>query len=422
MSYIIIHAYFCLVTQVSGKSATLRYYAIHAQKDTTPVLIRLGSYALARRDGTVLSLMDAIILEEQHLVLTLNNDISMWRNDMENGKGLILLDAFDEVPQNLQRVVAEDIRALVNGLTESTTKIVLTSRIIGFDAQMWPNFFIAKIQPLEMQQKRQMVEKWMIAAHKDQERDIAFARAEQLLTLLEQNVRLNELARTPLLLTFLAALVYVSEAGAQVFPSTKAEIYHRILRLLLARWRSVSLRQTARDLEKHLDAKMEVLLALAHRGVLAGEERQQIFTVAEFTEVYATVGRNLSLSEVNSTDALDLLGELSGQDGDGILSRLAEDQYIFVHPTIQEYLAATLIATRTEKERERLILRRRLSGQWEDVTQFLVSELDRLKRPEEANAVVWTLIQGDQTPVASLGWEDPLHLSLLRAARLPRRT
>lgn len=411
----------------SGKSATLCYYAISVKEDMTPVLIRLGSYALARRNGTVLSLMDAIVREERRLVLALNETVSMWRSDMENGKGLILLDAFDEVPQDLQKTVAEDIQRIVDDLRATTTKIVLTSRITGFDAQRWPDFFPAQVQHLERPQQRQLVEKWMLAAHAPEDqntpytqemRDAAAAQAECLLIMLEQNVRLQELARTPLLLTFLTALTYVSETKAQVFPATKAEIYHRILRLLLARWRSVSERQTARELEKRLDMKMDVLLELARVGVLESEKRKQIFTVAEFKQVYMTVRQNVSLSEASRTDALDLLSELSGQNGDGILSRLAEDQYTFAHPTIQEYLAATLIATEyPSQEREQLILKRRLSAQWEDVTQFLVSELDRLQRPAEANALVWTLIRGDQMPIARFGWEDPLHLALLRAAR-----
>lgn len=399
----------------TGKSATLSWYAINAPETVTPVLIRLGAYAKARQNGSVSSLREAITQMELQFALLPASGVGMWYKAMENGKGLLLLDALDEAPRDWQTLVSADIEALANVLPEAT-RIVVTSRVAGFNMQLGPRFTVLDVQPLNSQQQEHLVQQWMFAAHDTtpQEQHTAQTRAQRLLALMEQDARLAVWARVPLLLTFLAALADVPAAEQEVLPVTKAEIYQRVLRLLLGRWGILNLRQTARRLE----AKLDILLELVRLSISLNKDKQQIFTMfssTEFEQAYNVAQSKWSEKERNSSSSAFLLSELSEQDG--ILSRLAEDQYAFIHPTFQEYLASTLIAAFPAWEREDLVLRRRLHAQWEEITQFLVSELDRLGRTEEADTVVWTLIRGDRMPIASLGWEDPLHLALLRAAR-----
>lgn len=399
----------------AGKSVALRWYAINAPDTITPVFIRLAAYARTRQQkqtqGEPYPLLAAISGEEARLALSGDADTSQWRDALQAGQGLVLLDAFDEVPASQQAEVAGEIQALAEQLRPET-RVVVTARIAGFSTQLGPQFTVTEVQALRPAQQRQLVEQWLRAAHRDtaEEQEIALSRADQLMTFLGVEKRLAEWAETPLLLTFLAALVDAPGGVAQHLPTTKAVIYRRVLRLLLGRWRTLNLRRAG----DYLWPKEQLLLALARMGILEGHG--EVITPGELAEAWDRVIAGMPASDRARAPAAGELQEmLSAQDG--VLIRLGDGQYSFLHPTFQEYLAAALLATSGSAEYRPLLARRRLSSRWEEVSQLLVSELDRLGATGAADGVIRDLVKWDNKKVGLLGGRDPLRLSLARAAR-----
>ena len=389
----------------AGKSVALRWYAIRASEYITPVLVRLAAYARQRADGHVSGLLDSMEREERRLVLAPDEARSGWLEALDGGRGLVLLDGFDEVPAPQQYLVASDILRLAATLPEAT-RIVVSTRIAGYSAQLDATFTVADVAPLDPEQQRRLVLQWLRHAHGDsaEERRVVDERTARLMQALLVNRQLGALASTPLLLSFLAVLADSLEADRQRLPTSKAVIYRRTLRLVLGRWRTLNQEQGG----WHLREKERLLIGVAQHGTLQGHG--DIVTRSEIEALWS----RLSLGP-ETVAAEELTRELSERDG--ALHRLGESEYTLLHPTVQEYLAATLLAALPAEVRADVIATRRLGARFEEVTQLLVSELDRQGRHHDADQIIATLAQADEQPIAPGEVRDPTHRALARAAR-----
>ncbi len=394
----------------AGKSVTLRWYALHAPRIVTPILIKLSRYARMLQEQQVSSLLDFILVEERRLALLPTGVSSAWQIALEQGQGLLLLDALDEVPSHLQETVTVHIQHLAR-LLPMETRIVVTTRIVGFINQLGAEFTITEVQPLNDLQQQRLAEQWLRAAHDSSpgKQAIAQARAQKLIDLLKRESQLAEWARTPLMMTFLVALSDTDEEIGVTLPTTKAMLYQRVLRLVLGQWGTLSQRRGGR----HLWLKERIALELARQGVLEG--RGELLGMEDMEQVWVA-NRHLWLAHLSDNmNPVSLLREMNEEDG--LLIRLGEGQFTFLHGTIQDYLSATLLTQIPQQTRVEQVARKRLDVRWEQVTQFVVSELDRRGQHKEADELVWTLIRADTQPVAPFHWRDPLRLALLRAAR-----
>lgn len=389
----------------AGKSVALRWYALRAPEDVTPVLVRLAAYARQRASGQSSGLFDSMEQEERRLVLAPDDTRSGWREALDGGHGLVLLDGFDEVPAAQQPLVASDILGLAAAVPPST-KIVVSTRIAGYNAQLDAVFTVADVAPLDPEQQRRLVLQWLRHAHGDSaaEQRVVDERTARLMQALVANRQLGALAGTPLLLSFLAVLADSPETYGQRMPTSKAVIYRRILRLVLGRWRTLKQDQGG----WHLREKERLLVGLAQYGLLQGHG--EIVTRSEIDALWARLSTG-----PESISPADLTRELSERDG--ALHRLGEDDYTLLHPTVQEYLAAVLLAALPPEARAVTAATRRLGARFEEMTQLLVSELDRQGRHQDADHLIATLAQADEQPVASGNAFDTTHRSLARAAR-----
>ena len=397
----------------SGKTVALRWYAVNAPVGVTPIFIRLAGYARALQDGRVSSLLDFLQAEENRLALMPRRDNSLWLDALRFGSARLLLDALDEVPAPLQARIASEIEDLARQVSPRA-RIVVTARLDTV-IQLKAPFVRTRMQPLSDDQQRTLAEKWYHTAYQGQvaREANATSRAIELMTLLQQQSELAQWARNPLLLTYLAALMEGAGSAPQLTEDTvssKAVLYRRILRLMLARWNVIALRPAG----NHLWEKEQLLLRLAQGTALSG--RGDVLSSADITHAWAQVCDALPPSAAwvprSATQFTDEMADM-----DGILTRAGENLFSFAHITIAQYLAASLLTVVHQESRVRLVEERRLHAQWEEVTQFLVAELDRLQRHGEADHLVWTLIRADLRPIKPCQWRDPLHLSLLRAAR-----
>ncbi len=387
----------------AGKSTIMHWYAVSAPAQIVPVYLRLSAYARARQAGQVESIFAAMLAEEQRLALT-SPGTSLWRDALLDGRGLVLLDGFDEVPTAMQALVAADILQLARSLPDAT-RIVVSARIAGYRGQLEPVFPAIDVLPLDVVQRQTIVTQWISAAHPTEDDATRRSRAQGILGILLAAPRLAQWAQTPLLLTLFTALADAPRADVFLHSITPAEIYRRGLRLLLGHPRTGTRHASA----WHWWAKERLLLGLARHGTLGGHG--EIFTSADMRSIWEA--DHLVTHDPAGPDMLlrDLV------EGDGVLLRVAEDQYTFLHPTFQEYLAACTIATMPPPVQCDLVLRHRLSDAWEEITSLLASELDRIGQVAEADQVVQALLEGDAAIIPEAHIPDPLHLALQRAAR-----
>lgn len=397
----------------SGKTVALRWYAVNAPVGVIPIFIRLAGYARALQDGRVSSLLDFLQMEENRLALMPGRNNSLWLDALRSGSARLLLDALDEAPASLQARIASEIEDLARQASPRA-RIVVTARLDTV-IQLKAPFVRTRMQPLSDDQQRTLAEKWYRTAYQGQAAREANAasRSIELMTLLQQQPQLAQWARNPLLLTYLAALMEGTRFAPQLTENTvssKAILYRRILRLMLARWNVIALRPAG----NHLWEKEQLLLRLAQETALSG--RGDVLSSADITHAWAHICDALPPSATwvprRATQFTDEMADM-----DGILTRAGENLFSFAHITIAQYLAASLLTNMPQESRVRLVAQRRLHAQWEEVTQFLAAELDRLQRHAEADHLVWTLIRADMRPIKPFQWRDPLHLSLLRAAR-----
>ena len=103
-----------------GKSIFLRYLCSIELIDSK----RIPLFLELRRISKEFSIMDRIFKTFESLGITINDDI--FQVLAESGKVLLLLDAFDEIPEDLKALVLTDIEDLAQKYEK--LKIIVTSR------------------------------------------------------------------------------------------------------------------------------------------------------------------------------------------------------------------------------------------------------------------------------------------------------
>lgn len=414
----------------TGKSVALRWYAISTDSSTVPIYIRLGTYAQALERQTVSSLEEFIRQEEHRLLLTSSDDQELWLPLLHTGRGVILLDGLDEVSSrrpdttstatadasgSLRYRVTRDILTLAQHFP-AIPMVVATRPVDGVADRLTPIFTVLQVQPLNTTQQRQVVLQWLHSAHPESPL-ISVQIAQRVLDVLEAQHRLRAWATNPLMLTLLTTLIDSGGRDAAVESLSRATLLRRAIRLLLGQWGTLAtrveddLRGKRRLGGKHLWVKEQLLVRLAWNTLLSGHRQ---FVSGDDV---AAAWQSLPHLAQSMAAASSVVSELSSEDG--FLPQVAEDRYAFYHPIFQEYLsAAVLAAPQPSNERLDFVARKRLDETWDETTQLLAGELDRLGRPEAADEVVRLLIEADRKPLSGLTWADPTHLALRRAARV----
>lgn len=407
----------------AGKTVALRWYAISADHAAVPVYVRLSAYARALEEGTVTSLETYLRQEERRLLLGAETGDGLWMPLLRAGRGIVLLDGLDEVTTRMQggdgtisprEQVTRDILALAAQLPAATPIVVATRTLDGGGSDLVRVFTRLAVQALDSTQQRQLVLQWLHTSHPTNPL-IAVRTTQRVLDVLEAQQRLSAWAGSPLMLTLLTALIDAGDVGAIREMVSKADILRRAMRLILGQWSTLAVREenephARRRLGgRYLWPKEQLLLHVAWATCAAGSRG-----VIDEEDV-RTAWQELSPRARAMCDAPTLLDELSDQDG--FLPRTGENQYGFYHAAFQEYLAAAWMALTSMDQRQTQMARKRLHTAWDEMTQLLVSELDRLGRPNNADAVIQTLLDADGQPLPAVAWPDPAHLALRRAAR-----
>ena len=247
---------------------------------------------------------------------------------LDQGNLLILLDGLDEVPTKNLNTVIDRIQDFVDLYDQN--RFIISCRT-AFYKSSFNRFTDVEMADFDDSQIEQYINNWF-----NSETDIQENTATNCWSLLQQPEyeAAQELARTPLLLTFLC-LVYDK---SETFPNNRSVLYGKALRILLEEWAAD--KRIRRDkIYQGLNTGLEeILLAkIAYQGFakdkLFYDKRDLINQIKEFLATNLNAPKHL--------DGKKVLTEIEVQQG--ILVQRAENIYSFSHLTLQEYLTAQYI-------------------------------------------------------------------------------
>ncbi|MGQ9876954.1 MAG: NACHT domain-containing protein [Chloroflexus sp.] len=153
---------------------------------------------------------------------------------IREGGCLVLLDGLDETGDTPRRA---EMQRWIAGLAQSCpqNRYLVASR--SFKDCAIPGFIERHLSPLNSDEMKDLLGKWFGAAYRNdpsrlQQRSVS-DEVGYLWGILERNPRLFDMCTSPLLLTSVALLVYTGMG----LPRERAELYNRLVYLLLETWR-----------------------------------------------------------------------------------------------------------------------------------------------------------------------------------------
>jgi hypothetical protein len=343
----------------AGKTTFLKYITIQAAKgeiDRIPIFVSLKEWA-----DSDLELME--FLFKQYDICDFPDAALFVKHILRKGHAMVLFDGLDEVNQegNQRARMINDIRDFSNKYF--STQCLITCRVAATE-YTFDQFVYVEIADFTDRQVNTFVSKWFKGARKKKTLFTeAFNRTE--------NKRLQELARTPLLLSLLC----LSFDATLDIPPRRAEIYEEAVEALLKKW------DTSRSIKRDD----------IYRGLSLGHRRHMFARIAARTFQdgdYFLPQKRLSKLIVDYLLQLPGIEENEEIDGDTVLKAIeaqhgifierAHQIYSFSHLTFQEYFTAKQIVADTKGRALRglLTVENITDDRWREVITLTVSLLD----------------------------------------------
>ncbi|MEV5812036.1 NACHT domain-containing protein [Streptomyces mutabilis] len=354
----------------SGKTTLVQWLAVTAARDGDRVPYVLPLRTLTRA-GTLPS--PAAFLAAVGCPLTPPEG---WAERvLSAGRGLVLVDGLDEIPDAERHRTRDWLRALIRAFPGN--RWLLTSRPTAVRAD-WlaaEGFRELALTPMRQDDVAIFVRRWHAAAE-------APEFETRLLDSLRTKRDLARLATNPLMCGLICAL-HRERRG--YLPTGRKELYDAALTMLLAR----------RDRERGMEAvelseeaQLELLQRLAYALVLSGRTEMDVETAEGIVErALPSVA-----SAAGQGDAATVLRALVLRSG--LLRRPGEGTLDFVHRTFQDYLGARYAV---EEGHLDVIAGHAGDTQWEDVIRMAVAHA----RPGE-RAVLLRRLLAEDTPRLNL--------------------
>ncbi len=269
---------------------------------------------------------------------------------LESGKAVVLLDGLDEVADpDLRRRVARLVEAITTAYP--TCRFIVTSRIVGYTgpARLGGDYTVTTVRDFTDADIAQFLRNWHLAVAVGEmgPGESAMTRAEaqtqQLLTAIQTNARVRELALNPLLLTVIA-LVHRDRVK---LPDRRAELYAEAIDVLLGKWDEArGVQETPILTDRPFDAGDKKLL-LQRIALTMHEAQQKEMAADDLRRLLGEYFHELGLEWRQASQAVDRFLHVV-EERTGLLVARGEGVYAFSHLTFQEYLAALGMAARDD--------------------------------------------------------------------------
>ncbi|NEQ66344.1 MAG: NACHT domain-containing protein [Symploca sp. SIO2D2] len=403
----------------AGKTTLLRYLALAFAENQAaerldlaeqrlPIFVPLAAY-----NATLDNNYDFPLSEFLAYYYQTNRELPgltpLFKKYLEQGQAIALFDGLDEVLDvSTRQLIAQRVQAFINRYLPLGNRIIMTSRVVGYQEVRLSRENIAHFRVLSLDETgiAKFIRAWSLAFE-------ARIRGEALDQVSSETVReaktkeqglaeaieapsVKKLAGNPLLLTILA-VVYRQE-GLRL-PRRRVELYDRYSRVLLETWnrvRSQSGIPVGKPLEFLSTAKVLSRLALwlqQHRpsGMARGREVQQ-----QLCDYYLS-RKGLSSPTPEEEDAAAQEAQQFLQDvreHSGLLVERGKNTYGFMHLTFQEYFTAWALAKMPLEERWQIISPHLHDSRWREVILLTAGQIGVVDANEwEATAFLRKILE-----------------------------
>ncbi|MDZ8221879.1 NACHT C-terminal helical domain 2-containing protein [Nostoc sp. ChiVER01] len=319
---------------LKGKSGELQYECI-------PVFIELKLF-------TESNINIEEVIREAFRLCQLPFSEEFTNKALQQGKLLILLDGLDEVSTGNTDLAIRKIQTFVEQYKEN--RFIISCRTAAYKSQ-FRNLIEIAIADFDDAQIQQFIQNWFTS-----EVDRQAGTADKCWNLIKNQESTKELAKTPLLLTFLC-LVY---DASQDLPKNRATLYSKALDILLEKWAAGKriqtdpiYRQLGIDLERIMLAEIAYHSFKSQQLFLSHQEL--VSQIKEFLHNNDNAPKDL--------DAEAVLDAIAIQQG--ILVERARNIYSFSHLTLQEYLTAQYVDD--HRQIEKLVTEHLIDEHWKNV-------------------------------------------------------
>jgi predicted NACHT family NTPase len=322
----------------AGKTTFLKHIAIECNKgefqaNRIPIFIPLKIFAEDSRGAGDFGVLQYI---HQEFVSCGIGERSVTDEVLSQGRGLILLDGLDEVPEEDSDEVVRQIRWFARNYFKN--QFIITCRIAAHKYRFKDEGFTdVEVADFNDKQIEDFAKNWFVAFAKDnQEKGLALA--SQFIEKLNrpENQQIRELAVTPILLN-LTCLVFQFVAD---FPSKRSKLYEQGLDILLRRWdeaKGIQRDKVYRDLD--VEHKKELLSQVAaitfERGDYFFEQNKIQGCIADYLRTLPDAKTDRARLQRDSEAVLKAI-----EAQHGLLVERARGIYSFSHLTFQEYFTA----------------------------------------------------------------------------------
>lgn len=323
----------------SGKTTLLKHFALKACKEnlesneriTLPITVSLRDFADSEK-----SMRDYIDCVLEKYNFKLSRDII--ENDLMEGKGLLLIDGFDELAsKEKQKKVKEQIEKFLRDYPKN--QVIVTSRKAGYHGELI-GFHTLELMEFDDEQIEIFIDNWFKKTNPEKTRLIIEA--------IKKSDRILAIARNPLMISIIS-IIYEED---RQLPQRRVELYSRCIEVLLNRW------DIARRINNKYDskAKEKIIRKFALESHISNNKT--------FSKDDVLIKFSEYLPEVNiaKEDSEDILNEIVQRNA--LLEEISMDSYEFVHLSFQEYLTA--LELREEKDYN-VILKHLYEPWWEEV-------------------------------------------------------
>jgi len=317
----------------SGKSTFLKYLAFRCSQgeflaDFTPILIELREI-----ETSELQLLEQpkfnLLLKLIHNHFEDLADEAQTENFLRSGNWLILLDGFDEVPDQYQKAFQKHVRDFVRRYDQN--RFILTCRVQTTEYRI-PGFDYVEVADFDPPKIRRFAEKWFDAFLGDKKGQEL---AEKFIKTLEasEHKPTAALAVTPILLSLICWVFTCHKK----LPTKRSDLYRNGITLLLKEW------DKKRGIERKSTLDINQLQALLSYLAFRKFEQSENFILFKQDEILQYIKEYLDIS---IQDAEVVIKEIASNNG--LLIPRATGVWSFSHLTFQEYFVARWFCDRCD--------------------------------------------------------------------------